>query len=106
MGVLMLLATSLFLTFAYRAQLHDVRVAIYTRCLERAKYDEANNASVRADAELYQQLLDINDQAPVQTDPTIRALVDRQRAVIAEAQLRKQRAADGGTVGGCDALRP
>lgn len=100
-----LLTSSLGLTLAYRAQLKDLKSTIYERCLQRAKYDKANNDSVKADAELYQQLLDISEQAPAQTDPRIQALVERQRSVIRTAQQRKATAAEAGIVGSCETYR-
>lgn len=104
-ALLCLLTSSLGLTLAYRAQLKDLKSTIYERCLQRAIYDKANNDSVKADADLYQQLLDISEQAPEQTDPKIAALVARQVQVIRTAQQRKAAAADAGVVGSCDPYR-
>lgn len=100
-GVLMLLATSFALTMAYRAQIQDFKDTVYTRCLERTRIDLANNESVKADAELYQQLLDIADKAPRQANPTLAALVVEQRRVIEQARDRKEKAAQAGVIGDC-----
>jgi hypothetical protein len=101
-ALLCLLTSSLGLTLAYRQQLKDLKATIYTRCLQRTQYDRANNLSVRADADLYQQLLDIASEAPRQTDPRLAALVDRQEQVIRRAQQRKAEAARAGVIGSCD----
>lgn len=100
-GVLCLLGASLALTFAYRGQIEEFRDTVYTRCLERTRIDEANLDSVKADALLYQQLLDIASRAPQQTDPALARLVAEQRRVIAEARDRKEKAAEAGVVGNC-----
>lgn len=104
-ALLCLLGSSLGLTLAYRAQLKDLKATIYHRCLQRTAYDQANHDSVAADAELYQQLLDIAKQAPRQTDPRLAALVARQEAVIRLAQQRKAAAAKAGVIGTCQTYR-
>jgi hypothetical protein len=104
-GLLCLLASSLGLTLAYRQQLKDLKATIYTRCLQRTQYDRANHESVAADADLYQQLLDIAKQAPKQTDPVLAALVTRQEQVIRLAQQRKAAAARAGVIGSCSTYR-
>lgn len=105
LGVLALLVSTLLLTLSYRGQLIDLKATIVGRCEQRQVYDQANNDSVRADAVLYGQLLDIADQAPEQTDPKIAALVARQRQVISDAQRRKEAAAEAGVIGSCDQYR-
>lgn len=97
-----LLTSSLGLTLAYRHQLKDLKSTIYERCLQRQKYDLANHESVAADADLYQQLLDISEHAPQVADPRIRALVVQQQQVIRQAQQRKAAAARSGVIGSCD----
>lgn len=104
-ALLCLLASSLGLTLAYRAQMKDLKATIYERCLQRGTYDQANHDSVAADADLYQQLLEISEQAPKQTDPVIAELVARQEQVIRLAQQRKATAAEAGVIGSCDTYR-
>lgn len=104
-GVLALLLSTLALTLSYRGQLIELKGTIVSRCEQRQAYDRANNDSVRADAILYQQLLDITAKAPAQTDPKIVALVEEQKRVITQARDRKQQAADAGVVGSCNQYR-
>jgi len=104
-GLLCLLASSLGLTLAYRAQLKDLKATIYHRCLQRQSYDQSNHDSVAADADLYQQLLDIAKQAPRPTDPLLASLAARQEQVIRLAQQRKAAAARAGVIGSCASYR-
>jgi hypothetical protein len=107
-GVAAVILVSLFsvlLALSYRSDLMDLRRTLAERCETRARIDAATNESVKADALLYRQLLEIADRAPKQADPALRALVAEQRAVIREAQVRKEAAASAGTVGTCAAYR-
>ncbi len=81
------------------------KATVLARCEQRQTYDKANNDSTRADARLYAQLLEISDRAPRQTDPRLAALIAEQRAVILEAQLRKEAAAKAGVIGDCKVYR-
>ena len=104
-ALMCLLVSSLGLTLAYRMQLRDLKATIYHRCVQRQAYDRANNLSVRADADLYAQLLDIAREAPRQTDPRLATLVARQEQVIRLAQQRKATAANAGVIGSCNSYR-
>jgi hypothetical protein len=104
-GVICLLIASVGLNVKHSSDLRDLKHVIYKRCQQRQAYDQANHASIEADAELYRQLLDIADRAPRQTDPRLEVLVAEQRRVIAQAADRKAAAVRAGVIGSCNAYR-
>lgn len=102
-GVLMLLATSLFLTLAYRTQITELQSTIYTRCLERTRYDEANAKAVKASNELYRRIL-----AQVQAAPQQPGMADARAEYVdtlTDAIDITDEAVANGTIGNCQQYR-
>lgn len=102
-GVLMLLAASLALTFAYRGQINTLSERIYTRCLERQRYDTANSEAVKASNELYRRIL-----AQVRSTPVPPNMREQQRQYIdslSDAVEQTDRAIAAGVIGQCEQYR-
>lgn len=102
-----LLASSLGLTLAYRAQLKDLKVTIYHRCVQRQHYDLANHNGQVANAEVWKALAEIAEQTPIPpgTDPKTVALYKAEVEAINTAKVKAQAAADAGVVGSCTAYK-
>lgn len=106
-ALLCLLASSLGLTLAYRAQLKDLKSTIYTRCLQRQHYDLANHNGQVANAEVWKALADIAAEAklPPTADGQTRRLYAEQVRAINTAKVKAQAAAAQGVIGSCESYR-
>lgn len=105
-AVLCLLVASLALSLSYKQQAHDFQRTLYDRCLTRLQYDNANHASVAADVNLYESLLEQNARVPDSAiPPDLRDIAREQRRSIERALAEKRQAFKAGIPGDCEALK-
>lgn len=105
-AVVLLAATGVILAVSYVRQASDFQNTLYERCLTRLQYDNANHASVAADVDLYESLLEQNDRVPASAiPPDLRDIAREQRESIERALAEKRKAFKAGIPGDCEALR-
>ena len=105
LGVLAMLVSTLLLTLSYRSQLIDLRETLEQRCAARQVVDQKINSAAEGDAKFYGDLLDVAERAEglrvEPLTPEMRALVDEQKQIVADAQRRKLALVNQGVLGGC-----